>query len=452
MAQEQKEKATSLEEFSFDDNADWSFGTPAKDKTSTSTVVNKVKAGTTIDEDEEEDDDAATNLEEDNTADDDEDDEDNTTQVKAVKKVAAKPTPAKPEKKVENKKKEKEEDKEDDEDEEEEVTFDTFTDAPKDKSKTNKVGSKDTEEEPEEEPEEDEYFYTNLASELKEKGVLENVEIPKDKKLTEEEFFELQDTEIEVRVKETIEAFTEKMDEDGKAFMKHKVRGGSTKDFIETYYGSGIDYDKFDPEDAAQVDELNRFYVSTVEGLKGDDLEDRLQGLKDSGKAKAKATDWASKLQKIENKAKEDLAAKVEEDYNKKKENTKKFNESLIDALDKVSTVGGFTISKEDKKKLAPFMTKATVKVGKDQYVPPLQIKLAAILNPKNKESREKLIVLAKLVENDFDISDLVPKIETTVIKRANKLLQRSKVNTAPSSSGGYGRRVLADAFAEDDD
>lgn len=449
MAQEQK--ATSLDNFKFDDE-DWSFGGQSKDNTDTSTVVNKVKAGTTIDDDDNDDDEGqVTNLEEEATkGEDDGEEEEEITTVKPAKKVE---NPAKEVKKEDKKKEVKKNKEEEEEEEEEEVTFDTFTDKPNSKkdgkSDEGEIKSKEKESVI---AEDDEDFYTNLATELKEKGIFDNIEIPKDKKLTEEEFFELQDAEIEARVGETMEAFVEDLDDDAKAFIKHKKKGGSTRDFIETYYGSGIDYDNFDSDDEEQVDSLNRFYVSTVEGLKGDDLEDRLQGLKDSGKAKTKSIEWAAKLQKIEAKNKEELAAKVNEANQTKIDNAKKFNAALIDTLDKVSTVGNFTISKEDKKKLATFMTKPTVKVGKDHYVPALQVKLASILNPKNKESREKLIVLAKLVENDFDISDIIPKVETAIVRKANKLLQRSKRSISPSGGGeSHAKRVLADMFEDDD-
>lgn len=451
MAQEQK--ATSLDDFKFDDSEDWSFGSQSKDNTSTSKVVEKVKAGTTIDEDDDEDDDVATNLEDANNDEDDEDDEVEVTSVKQTKKPEVKEsTKSKVEDTSNKKKKNDEKDEDENEDENEnDVEFESFTDKPKPKVKDK--SDEQSKDNPDDEPEVAEDFYTNLAAELKDEGILENVEIPKDRKLTREEFFELQDTEIEARVTETIEAFIEKMDDDGKTFIKHKRKGGSTKDFIETYYGSGIDYDNFNSDDESQRDELIKFYVSNVEGLKGDDLEDRIQGLKDSGKVKAKSEDWAAKLKKIEEKSKEDLAKKVLEADKTKKENNKKFIESIIDVVEKTNKVGEFTISKEDKKKLIPFMTKATVKVGKDQYVPALQVKLASILNPKNEDSKKKYVLLAKLLENDFDISDLLPKIETTVTKRANRVLQRSKVGIAPKSSvGSYSKRVLADMFDEDED
>ena len=66
------------------------------------------------------------------------------------------------------------------------------------------------------------------------------------------------------------------------------------------------------------------------------------------------------------------------------------------------------------------------------------------------KTGREK--ISTHFIEDYFDISDLIPKVETTVVKRANKLLQRSKSGIAPGGGNGYAKRVLADAFADEED
>lgn len=432
-------QTNSLKDFAFDEDEAFNFGSTEKDTTTVAAVVKGVKNGATIDdEDAEDDDDTATSLEDDGKPDDKKPEEIETVVIK--KEVTEKKEA--PVKKATVKKEEKEEDKdEDEEDDIDEADFGAEEKVIKAKGDKVVVGKDEVVED------EDEDFYVTLASELKEKGIFANVEIPKDKVLTEDEFLELHDQEIEARVGENLEAFVENMDEDAKAFIKHKKNGGSTKDFIDTYYGSGIDYDKFDADNEEQRDALNRFYVATVEGLEGEDLEDRLQGLKDSGKDKAKAEVWAEKLKNIEAKQKTDLEKAETERIKTNKEANKKFNDDLLEVLTKTDKIGSFPITKEDQKVLAPYMTKPTVKVGKDKYVPALQNDLARILKAKTKKDKEELVLLAKLVSTGFDVSSLLSIAETKVVTRAKGILQRSKTGVVKNSAGSYGQRALADAF-----
>ena len=436
---------TLMESFKFDDdNADWSFGATAKpDKTNVAQIVPKVKAGTTIDEDEDDDNEGeATNLEK--AEDNNEDDNEDVSKVLPKKQAVAKEVEEKPKKdKIEEE--EEEEEEEEDKEEDEPEFFEN-------KKVDKKTGTKSTEKQEVVEEPDEEKFYTDLASELKEKGIFEHVEIPKDKVLTEDEFLELHDEEIEARVGESLEAFVEDMSTDAKDLIKHLKRGGSVASFVDAYAGSGIDYDKFDADDEAQRDALIRFYVQTVENVEPEDVEDRLQALKDSGKDKAKAEQWVSKLKKIEDKQKEDFQEAEKERKATKKEANKKFNDALLEVISKSDSINDFPINKETQKKLPSFFTKPSVKVGKDNYITPFQAKLGDILRGKNKENREKLVLLGALLDNDFDFSAITPKAETKVVKRANNILQRSKLGAIKASTAGsYANRVLADAFGNDE-
>jgi hypothetical protein len=438
MAQEK----TSMTDFSFDDeNTGW-FDSPEEDKTDTSKVVAKAKVGTTIDEaEEDDDDDTPTNLEESPDEEEEEIEDIKPTKVKPVKKVE----------KIEGKEKKGpiSEDSVPDAEEDNEEEFGEFSEESEEKEGVTSK-KKDSEEGKDEVTDED--FYSSLAEELKEKGVLGNVEIPKDKKLTEEEFFELQDEEVEARAAETLEAFLENADEDGKAYVKHLRRGGKLKDFVEAYYGSGIDYDTIDLEDEIQRDSFLRSYLISKEGKEAEEAETYIQFLKDGGKADTTAAKYLAKSKKEDEAEKAAFEVKEAARITKIKEDNKKYHEGLIAAIDKADTIGAFTITKSDKAKLKPFMTKATVKVGKDKYIPEFQSKLVAVMNAKTAKDKENLIILGKLLANDFDISDLVPKAETKVVKRANSILQRAKASSVKgSSSNSYSKRVLADFFDEPD-
>jgi hypothetical protein len=448
---------TKITDFSFDaDGADWSFGASHEDTTGTSTAVKaaKAKVGATIDDADDDDDTEGTaNLDEGKGVVDDKDDKGDVGDTIKKPKVEPKKEPA-PIKKEKTAKKEDADDEDEDDkdvdDEENDEDESKDTEFFKDASKKDKEKPKAEKAEVEDE-QEDGKFYSTLTAELKEKGIFEHVELPKDKEdLTEDEFLEIFEDEFEARLNESFEAFTEKMDDEGKDFIKHKRKGGSTREFVEAYYGSGIDYENFDVEDDSQRDDLLRYYLTTVEGLKGDDLDDRIEALKDKGKDKTKATEWVSKLKTLDEKKKEDFKAKQKTLEEEKKEKSKKYNEALMATLDKVDEVNKYPITKEDKKKLGAFFTKQTVKAGKDNYVAPFHAKLAGLLNPKNKEDREKLVLLGALLENDFDFSKITPKLQTQVTRRAQRTLQQAR-NGVKVNSAKIGSKSLANYFEDED-
>lgn len=388
------------------------------------------------------------------TSEGEEDEEEVVTKIETKSKEKTK---EKPTKKTEEKEEEEEvEDEEKEptffEEEEEEDEEEDEEDKPKEKKeKVKKEESKDKSKKKSETEKNDGQFFKTLASELKEQGIFQNVEIPEDKEeLTEEEFFTLQDEEIESRVNETFEAFAEEMDDDGKAFIKFKKNGGNTLDFISVYVDSPVpDFGgkEFDASNETHRKVVLETYLTLVEKLDDEELSDRLSYLKENGKDKAISEKYYNKLVDIDAKQKEALLKQAEDNAKEREENSKKFNKTLSEALNKVDSVGKFKITKEDKKKLVDLITKPTVKVAKNKYIPSFHNKLGTILKAGTPEALNKLILLAKLVENDFDVKDLVTKVETEVTGRVKSKLAEAKNGVKPSSSGQYQRKSLSDFF-----
>lgn len=396
------------------------------------------------------------------TEDDDEDE--GVTKIEDKSKTKTKKEEVKP--KVKAKKEDKEEDEEEDEeDDEKEPTFfeeekeeeddeDEEEEDEKPKEKKEKIKKEEGKEKTKKKPEVEETdgkFYLTLASELKEKGVFQNIELEEGKEeLTEEEFFALQDEEVESRVNETFEAFAEEMDDDGKDFIKFKKNGGRTADFTAIYVNSPVpDFgDKdFDPSSESHRKIVIETYLTLVEKMDDEELSDRLEWLKENGKDKAFSEKYYNKLVEIDTAQKAALLEKQEGIAKKREENSKKFVKVISEALNKVENVGKFRITKEDKKKLVELITKPTVKVGKNQYIPSFNSKLGSILKADTPEAINKLILLAKLVENDFDIKDVVTKVESEVVTKVKSKLRDSKNGVKPSSSGQYEKKTLSDFF-----
>lgn len=328
--------------------------------------------------------------------------------------------------------------KEEDDNEEEEVEVEV-KEGKKDKPKEK---AKDAADVPEEK------FFSTLAGEMKEKGIFQNIEIPKDKDLTEEEFFELQDAEIEARVEETFQEFFTELDEDGKEFLKFKRNGGKTSDFLATY-SIGFNIEEFDEADEAQRTKVISHYLSTVEKLDADEIADKMAWLKEGGKEKTTAAKYFTKIKEQEQTQRANLLKAEEDAATARAETAKKFNTELKDVLNKTEAVGSFQITKVEQKELDSYITKPTVKVGKNRYVPSFNADIAKIFKADTPETKQKLILLAKLVKTDFDVKDLITTVETTVTKKAKSKLMEAKQGTKVSSSGIQSKKALGDFFPD---
>jgi hypothetical protein len=295
-------------------------------------------------------------------------------------------------------------------------------------------------------------FFKQLTVEMKERGFFQTVEIPEDKEeLEEDEFFELADQEIEGRINETFEAFFEEMDEDGKDFLKFKKNGGRSIDFINVYANSPVpDFDgDFDSSNDTHKAVVIETYLSLVEKMDAEEIKDRMDWIKENGKDKNYAEKYYGKLQEIDLAQKTALLKQQEENNKKRDEVIKKFNKSIGEAITKADVVGNFKFTKEDKKKLPDFITKPTVKIGKNKYIPAFNSKLGEILKADTPEAQEKFLLLAKLIENNFNVAELATKAETKVTQKIKSKLRDVKNGVKPSSSGSYTRKSLSDFFNE---
>lgn len=431
---------STLDDFQFDGDDDFGFG-----GSSGSTNISAGAVAANIKEDD--DDDGVTSVDD--------------AKPDAPKEVVIEKAPVKKEapkreapvkkEKVATKKVEEDDDadvdEDEDEDEEEEVEEEFFED-PKEtkKEKGDKVDKKPKE--PVEETQDEDTFYNTLFEELQAKGVFEHAKLPKNKVITEDEFLDLHVEEVEARVQEVIEAWAEQLDDDGKAYLRHKQKGGSTLDFIQAYGGVGIDFDKVDLKKDTDRLRVIKASIATIEGLEGEELQDRLDYLKDTGKEDAYAEKALAKLKKADADRKATLDKQLADAEKAQAEADREFDNSIKTLVASVDNINGVPISKAEQKELPAYMNKPTVKVGKNKYVPALQAELGKIMTGKTEKDRKNLILLAKFVKNNFDLSDLVPVVETKVTRRANNILQRAKQSSVKAAtSGGYSRTSLADHF-----
>lgn len=286
-------------------------------------------------------------------------------------------------------------------------------------------------------------IYTDLYKDLKDKKIFSFVDVDEDTDLDEDTFFELQEEEINKRVESSLLNWAEKeLDEDAKNLIKYVRNGGNTKDFLEIMNQTS-DLPEGDINDTKFQEKVIRFQLEE-EGWEEDEIEDRLEYLADNDRLEKTAKKYFDRIKETKEKEKEDLLKQAE--INKKEVEKRKlaYKQELKETLSEFDEVKGFKLSDKDKSNLFNFLTREEYRLQDGRVITGFQKKLSEVYQDK-----EKLILLAKLVNNDFDFSSIEKKATTKKIKEVkSNLEQRKRVRPSSSGSSTYGvTKSLADLF-----
>lgn len=292
----------------------------------------------------------------------------------------------------------------------------------------------------EEEENQDDEFFKNLADGLKEQGIFVAVEIPEGN-ITEEEFIKLQEDEIEARIDDTFEGFFAEMDDDGKAFLKFKKEGGSTREFFDVLKNTSA-IPEGDITDEDYQLKIIRHYSAVIDEMDEDEISERIQWLEETGKSEKYAVKYDGKLKAIEKKEKEALITKKQKETTAKDKQEIKYKTDLKAAMDAAESIKSIPISKEEKSALYDYITKPSVRIGKNNYITGFQEGLQ-----KMGGNFDSMILLAKLIKSDFDLSSLDVKAQTKQVKKLRNTLERIKKTTKPTTAKGSSNRELASYF-----
>lgn len=290
--------------------------------------------------------------------------------------------------------------------------------------------------------------FTDLVLDLKDRGILQHAEVNEGDEVDADGLYEHIDKEVESRVDETFEAFFEEMPEEGKALLKHLKAGGSTADFVSVFGNKSLNIQNFDAEDKKHREQVIAHYLRLTDGeLDQDDINDRIEYLEENGKAKKMAEKYFDRIKAQEEQDKAELLQAQQDADKAKADSIKAFTKSLTNILEKTEEVKGFKFSGEDKKRLNKLILNPTIKVGKNKYIPEFNFKLGEILKAQTPEATQKLFLLAKLIDNDFDITDVKVKAKTEATREVKSRIAAAKKNVKPSSAGNFnnGKKALAD-------
>lgn len=284
--------------------------------------------------------------------------------------------------------------------------------------------------------------YSTIVSKLKKDGIfssLDDDELGED--ISDDDLPDLLDKEVDARVEETIEGFFEELDEEAVAFLKFKRNGGNTADFLAMLNARSQTPDG-DLEDESYQEKVVKHGMK-LEGYDDEDIEDKIEWLKEGSKLKRHAQKYQAKLEKVNEVHQQKLMQQQQQQVEAAKKQREELSNNLKELLQESDSIGQFTFNKRDKKELHSYMTKANVKVGKNSFMTSMQRDLQAAF-----QDPEKILVIAKLLKNDFDISDVIRDTETKVTRKTKDKIERKSTNVKSSqSSSGKKKKALFEYF-----
>jgi len=292
-----------------------------------------------------------------------------------------------------------------------------------------------------ESPKETTSIYTDLFKDLKERGLIKNVDLEDGDDLDADKFFELKEQEIEAEITNRLNSWANKdLDEDGQAFIKFKLNGGKTEDFFKVYSQS-VDFSEGDIEDEAFQDKLIRKQLED-DGWDSEEIEDRLEILTENGKKAKIAQKYYNKILHEQEQEKKALEESAKQQQQQALETQRKFNQELKETVNGLEEVKGFKLSQKDKGEIFDMMTKKNYKTPSGVMITGLQAKISEAFQDK-----EKAILLAKILKDDFDFSSLENKVKNKTVRKIKSNLESRKSYKPTGSGSSLGGRSLADLF-----
>jgi hypothetical protein len=278
--------------------------------------------------------------------------------------------------------------------------------------------------------------YSDVFKDLKEQGIFKHVELEEGEEMTPDRMLELQSMEYEAEVTERLKSWAASdLDEDAQAFIKFKRDGGDTAAFFETYKSlSEIPVGEIDDED--YQDEIIR-YSLRQEGLDRDEIEDRLDYFTQSGKKEKYAEKYEKKVKIEESTRKENLLKQSENQKALAREQEESFKTTIKSTLETTDEISGFKFSKSEKTEILDLLTKKVHKVSDTKSVTGFQKKLSEVF-----QDPSKILLLAKILNNDFNVSDLKKEAVTEKVKVIKTNLEQRK-NLVSNTTN----KSLADLF-----
>lgn len=337
---------------------------------------------------------------------------------------------SKTEPKKEEKKKETSKEDEEESEEEDEVPF-------------GNIESDDENNEGEGTENEDEEEETVSLEEVLKSEIFKHVDLEKEENLTPERISELVEEEIDAAIEEAFNGVKEEGGEQAADYLKFLASGGDPIQYHRLWKEAADAPTDLNVEDDGSQDEVITYYLKNYTKTNSkEDISDHLEWLEEKGKKKAYAEKYKKEIEDDFESRKAALLENQKQAKVRLEKSRKEAARQIKDTLQSVDKIGNMIITKKDKSgKLYDDITKASVKIGENRYITPVQAKIGEMF-----KDPEKLIQLAKFVMTDFDTTDIELEAATKVAKKVKKTLVTAsgkKLSSQPKTR----TRSLSDFF-----
>lgn len=264
-----------------------------------------------------------------------------------------------------------------------------------------------------------------LLQQLKTKGLVE-YEIEEGEELSDEEAEELLEESMEAALDKKLESMISEFSDEARDVMKFLSKGGNITEYISKVVGSGSTGLTEDLDLELEKNQILVIRASLVkEGHDEEEIEDRIDYLKSSGKLKLNAEKKFDKWLEGDKEAKKNLVRDQEERLKAVKKQRKELKEDFSTFVSNTKEISSFKLNKKDVEELPNYITDPSVKLENGNYITPLQKKLQEVFQDKG-----KTVLLAKLLKSDFDFSSLEKNISTKITQEVKNSVRRKSPQT----------------------
>lgn len=293
------------------------------------------------------------------------------------------------------------------------------------------------EEKPEQKVEPVNSIYTDVYKDLKDYGIIKNVELEDVGNLTAADLEEIYQKDYELEVEKRIKEWSSTQDKDFQDFVRFKLNGGNTRDFLN-HVSSTEDYlPEGNIEDENFQDDIIRYQLAYREGWDAEEVEERLEQLTNNGKKAYTATKYYQRIEQEKELERERLLEEQERKKYQAIQQENEFKNNVSQVLQASSDINGYKIANKEKQGIYDFITKRSIRVNDTQAVTGFQKKLAEAL-----QDNKKVVLLAKMLMNDFNFKDFEKQVETKVTKQVKSNLENRTGLKSNSSSGSSTNRL----------
>lgn len=247
-----------------------------------------------------------------------------------------------------------------------------------------------------------------------------------DQKQVVKDYFE---EAVENRFTESIKELPESV----KNIVKYAVNGGNITNLLNNMFknrANGVSEDIDIEEESSQITVVKQKLIE--EEYDEDYITSQIEYLKDSGKLKVTASKYFEKYKadKLANESKE--VERLEEERKLNKQRQIDFRKDLAQYVSSNEDIKGFKLSKKDVAEIPEYISAQSIKLQNGTVTSPFYKDFLEAMKDK-----DKLVVMATLLRNNFDFTSLQKSIGTKVTKTLKENLQNQKATQSIKSNAG---------------